>query len=506
MNWRERLAFLALNARLAYRSRSSKHDEERHEFARYSSEDHGEYESHPMKNGKFSHFSTSADDDTDEHFRKKAGENGWTEVDGDPRDKITEWQAGWNVTNAIQGMFIVSFPYTVLQGGYWAVVAMVLVAYICCHTGNILVDCLYDLDAMGHKVRVRSSYVEIAAAVWGPRYGARIVHCAQLIELLMTCILYVLLCGDLVQGSFPNTPLSLTSWILLCTTPLLACAFLTSLRRVSTLSMWCTISHMLINAIILVYCFTKAKEWRWSDVQVRIDIWTFPISLGIIVFSYTSQIFLPALEGKLRDRSRFRCMMTWTHVIAAIFKALFSYVGFLTWGFDTLEVVTNNLPSTSLKHIVNFFLVCKAMLSYPLPFFASVDLLQTAFFQGRPKTCFSSCFDDSRQLTWWGLSLRLGLVLFTCAMAITVPHFALLMGLIGSFTGTMLSFVWPCYFHLRLRWHLMSRAARVLDIVIIITGLLCCGVGIYYSGHALSRAFQGLPPSSAHTLKLPIHN
>ena len=78
-----------------------------------------------------------------------------------------------------QGMFIVSFPYTVLQGGYWAVFAMVLVAYICCHTGNILVDCLYDLDPLGHKVRVRSSYVDIAAAVWGPRFGARIVHCAQ---------------------------------------------------------------------------------------------------------------------------------------------------------------------------------------------------------------------------------------------------------------------------------------------------------------------------------------
>ncbi|GFO03701.1 vesicular inhibitory amino acid transporter-like [Plakobranchus ocellatus] len=161
-------------------------------------------------------------------------------------------------------MFIVSFPYTVLQGGYWAVVAMVVVAYICCHTGNILVECLYELDPLGHKVRVRSSYVDIAAAVWGARFGAKIVHCAQLIELLMTCILYVLLCGDLIQGSIPSGAksgglggFSLTCWILVCTAPLLACAFLTSLRRVSTLSMWCTVAHMLINAIILIYCFTK---------------------------------------------------------------------------------------------------------------------------------------------------------------------------------------------------------------------------------------------------------
>ena len=32
--------------------------------------------------------------------------------------KITEYEAGWNVTNAIQGMFIVSLPYAVYHGGY----------------------------------------------------------------------------------------------------------------------------------------------------------------------------------------------------------------------------------------------------------------------------------------------------------------------------------------------------------------------------------------------------
>uniref|UniRef100_A0A2C9K7P9 Vesicular inhibitory amino acid transporter n=1 Tax=Biomphalaria glabrata TaxID=6526 RepID=A0A2C9K7P9_BIOGL len=503
MSWRERLAYLALNVKLQWRYRSPEYNEEKLGFAKWQSQSQI-IESHPMKNGLFNH--TGKNKSPSDHAENPGEFSPFqddleveeAEICGDPRDKITEWQAGWNVTNAIQGMFIVSFPFTVLQGGYWAVVAMVLVAYICCHTGNILVDCLYDLDPMGHRVRVRSSYVEIATAVWGARYGARIVHCAQLIELLMTCILYVLLCGDLIQGSFPNTPFSLTSWILMCTTPLLACAFLTSLRRVSTLSMWCTVAHMLINAIILVYCFTKAGQWKWTDVQIRIDIWTFPISLGIIVFSYTSQIFLPTLEGKMRDRSKFKCMMTWTHVVAAVFKAFFSYVGFLTWGLDTLEVVTNNLPYLSLKLIVNLILVCKAMLSYPLPYFASVELLESAFFKGKPSTCFPPCLDDSRQLKWWGLSLRLALVLFTCAMAIIVPHFALLMALIGSFTGTMLSFVWPCYFHLRLRWYVMSRTTRVLNIFIILLGLACGGIGIYYSAHALTRAFQGLPPEPLH--------
>ena len=111
-------------------------------------------------------------------------------------------------------MFIVTFPYAVYEGGYWAVVSMVIVAWICCYTGKILVECLYETDDEGVEQRVRTSYVEVAECVWGKKIGGRIVNCAQIIELLMTCILYILLCGDLMIGSFPNTPLDLASWIM----------------------------------------------------------------------------------------------------------------------------------------------------------------------------------------------------------------------------------------------------------------------------------------------------
>lgn len=36
-----------------------------------------------------------------------------------------------------QGMFIVSLPFAVLRGGYWAIAAMVGIAHICCYTGKI---------------------------------------------------------------------------------------------------------------------------------------------------------------------------------------------------------------------------------------------------------------------------------------------------------------------------------------------------------------------------------
>lgn len=57
--------------------------------------------------------------------------------EGASNEQINEFQAAWNVTNAIQGMFIVSLPYAVMRGGYWAIIAMVGIAYICCYTGKV---------------------------------------------------------------------------------------------------------------------------------------------------------------------------------------------------------------------------------------------------------------------------------------------------------------------------------------------------------------------------------
>lgn len=208
-------------------------------------------------------------------------------------------------------------------------------------------------------MRVRDTYVSIAEECFGPRYGGRMVNLAQLIELLMTCILYVVLCGDLMVGTFPDGSIDTRSWMMLCGILLLPCSFLKNLHHVSTLSFWCTMAHVAINVIILGYCLLQAATWGWSHVPLRINIFTFPISLGIIVFSYTSQIFLPSLEGNMKDPSRFHCMLNWSHIAAAIFKSLFGYVGFLTWTENTQEVITNNLPTQGFKGLVNFILVVK---------------------------------------------------------------------------------------------------------------------------------------------------
>ncbi len=152
--------------------------------------------------------------------------------------------------------------------------------------------------------------------------------------------------------------------------------------------------------------------------------------------------------------------------------------------------MTNNLPSQEFKVIVNVILVLKALLSYPLPYFAAVQIIQQEFFAGPPRTRFGTCVSSDGMMREWALGLRICLVLFTLFMALSVPHFALLMGLVGNITGTMLSFIWPCLFHLQLKGAYISGRTRAGSIAIISTGVLFGIIGIYYSTIQLSRALN----------------
>lgn len=174
-------------------------------------------------------------------------------------------------------------------------------------------------------------------------------------------------------------------------------------------------------------------------------------------------------------------------------------MGFLTFGEETQEVITNNLPTHGFKAFINLVLVVKALLSYPLPYYASACLIETTFFRGKPTEYrpdgegpqpFASCWTRDGDYRVWAVALRVGLVLFTLVMAVSIPHFALLMGLIGSFTGTMLSFVWPCYFHMKLKWDTLTTETKVWECSIIFIGVTCGIIGIYTSFSALVEAYH----------------
>ncbi|CAG01517.1 unnamed protein product, partial [Tetraodon nigroviridis] len=285
---------------------------------------------------------------------------------------ITAWEAAWNVTNAIQGIFVLGLPFALVRSGYLGLVLMVLSAWVCNHTGRILVACLYE-------------------------------------------------------------------------------------EQEQSLS-------------IMLFCMSQAGSWSWSSLPLSVAPEDFLVSVGVIIFSYTSQIFLPPLEGNMVDRGQFNAMLGWTHGAACIMKTAFSLLAVLTWGSGTCEVITKNLPS-DLRPLVNMCLLAKALLSFALPFYSAAEILQN---------CLLTDAEGSG-ISRPALLVRAGLLMASYLLALLVPRFSLLMGLTGSVTGATMTLILPCLCHLRLQRGRLTRREHLTDVCILITGVVCGVSGIFCS-------------------------
>lgn len=114
-----------------------------------------------------------------------------------------------------------------------------------------------------------------------------------------------------------------------------------------------------------------------------------------------------------------------------------------------------------------------------------------------------SCYGKDKSLREWALCLRIVLLLSTLFIALSAPYLIELMGLIGNITGmrgsrstctwclgTMLSFVWPAYFHLRLKGERMTEQERRFNKGVIGTGIGLMVIGVYYSSMELRAAMK----------------
>ena len=78
--------------------------------------------------------------------------------DGIVDSKISSKSAFLNVCNSIQGVAILAMPYVIKGGGWWSVLAMLVVAALSNYTGQILIKCHYEElqdDTTGENVWVR---------------------------------------------------------------------------------------------------------------------------------------------------------------------------------------------------------------------------------------------------------------------------------------------------------------------------------------------------------------
>ena len=78
---------------------------------------------------------------------------------------------------------------------------------------------------------------------------------------------------------------------------------------------------------------------------------------------------------------------------------------------------------------------------------------------------------------------------FGLVIAMLVPHFGDVMGFIGSFSGTCLSFILPCVFYMKIHWRKTKMHEIILCCCIIVFGVVAGVTGMVYAARKLVTSF-----------------
>ncbi|XP_038078173.1 vesicular inhibitory amino acid transporter-like [Patiria miniata] len=399
------------------------------------------------------------------------------------------WQAGWNVGNCMQGIGMLSLPYMVREGGLAALITMAVVLIIGNYTSKVLVYCLYEdrlnleSDGKPYLVRVRNTYADVADACY--KSGGTVLNVMQIVDVIAVAALYLELAGSLLVDTFSLAGLSKLTWTVLCAVFLLPTIFFRNLTKISWLSCIAVLSLIIMFFSVVWYSLGKSIVWDIKSVPA-FNLQTYSVSASIILFNFGTQFIMPGVEDSMKNRSRFNRMVNCTYLITGVLNIAYALFAYLSFGMETKEFITYNMPLGPLQAAVSMLFVIKSLLSYPLMLFLIVNSVDSM-----KLSCLPPCSgpNPDRMPPVWAMIFRALLVLFTLLLAVIIPHFTLLMGVTGSLTSPWLDFIFPCLFYLKLRRNSLKCWEVVINYLIIGVGVLGGVVGLIYSMKALVHAY-----------------
>jgi len=393
----------------------------------------------------------------------------------------------WNMINmTISGSNVIAMPYAIALGGFAALFLTLLIGFFDAVTSILLVDCLYEISPKSRlRKRVRASYAEIGADVWGP-LGGRLVDFTTVGLSYCSCVLMVMVLGSSLKDIMNNlVVLTLQEWCLLCTLALLLTVFIKKLSILAWLSMFAVLAVFAIVFILVGFSLGDSKAWKLGNIP-SFDLNTFPISLGIILYSYCGHTVFPGIEGSMQEPKKYNKVSHWAFSSVTVMKFMVGLFCCLTFGSATQSIVILNLSAAHasiLSKVATVLVMINVYFSYPLNMFVvsgTFDILLL------PR--FPSCHKEKCYIFLWVLVTRVVLVFSTLGIALAVPHFGLLMGIFGSVFGVCITLIFPCLFHLQLKWHKLRWYRKVFEMFLVLFGIVSGILGLIYSSIALKNA------------------
>ncbi|EER17545.1 Vesicular inhibitory amino acid transporter, putative [Perkinsus marinus ATCC 50983] len=356
------------------------------------------------------------------------------------------------------GVGMLSLPGAIAQAGYAFGFALLIFSGI---VGMLYTQLLRACMKPGTR-----NYEDIGMDAFG-RWGVAAVAFGVNGALLGTCCVLMLLLG---QNSFKlYNGIAQEFWVLIWAGILLPISWLRTMKHVGYISGTVGVASVIILTLSIIYAgFARvAEDSGHHDVVYEpypSGVMGLGISFASMTFAFAVTCTSTTVLHDMKDASAHRCVVYWGVSLVGAVYFIVSVSGYIGWGssltkfgnfIDAVAGSTRTYGPTAYLCICSIIVICVthyAVLLNPVSRIVEVAL------RTEEHQIVKSCV------------LRSSLVAFTVLIAIFVPKFQGLVGLLGSVCFSLIHNFFPSIFYIRLVL-LRQPKERSRQVIMKITGL-----------------------------------
>ncbi|KAJ8663757.1 hypothetical protein O0I10_000030 [Lichtheimia ornata] len=397
----------------------------------------------------------------------------------DDRKKSSFAQSIFNSINILLGVGILALPLGFKVAG-WA--AGLLIFGFCCLLTN------YTAKLLGRCLEVDPSsrtFGDLAGATFGMR-GRVFVTTLFVTELITNSVAMVILLSDGLDALFPgfhSITLRIISFFIL--TPML----FFPVRYLSYSSLLGIISALSIIGVMFYDGFTKHDAPGSLIEPADTEIWPsqyqrLPLSFGLIMAGFASHAVFPTVYRDMDNPKRYDTMVNWTYVATTMVYLLVAVCGYLMFGSQTMQEITQNLVlvpeyNQALNRLAVWLIALQPIAKYGLNMNPVNLSWQIVVF--RQPWIEAWCARGSWRepiLTFIGKAMVSVMIV---ALAYYIPGFEKIMALLGSFFSYVISGIIPILCYLRFFGDTLTGPEKFWNWVLIIISSFMALTGTMWS-------------------------
>ncbi|XP_076072551.1 uncharacterized protein LOC143044425 [Mytilus galloprovincialis] len=277
-------------------------------------------------------------------------------------------------------------------------------------------------------------------------------------------------------------------------------AMIRTIRKMSFISVLANIS--IFTGCIAVFIFLVI------DFKVHPDIgyfnWEgFPVFFGQVTAAFEGIGLVVPVESSMEgNRHNFASFLHGAILVLSVILGSFGILGYLRFGSGVEQMLNLNIPSASwFAFSINICVIVGVALTFPLQIYPVTEMIELVLFSNGsicgPKNGKDP--DDSteemllpkdspdlvklipKEVSAWKRNLvRFLVVCVTAGLAVIFrDSFAYVGAFTGAIGSSLLAYILPCLFHLKICGRDSSYGIIIKDVTIVIIGVICSIVSLY---------------------------